>query len=495
MVVLADPMSARYAESGPALRSNSMSIQWAGLGPELLLALDRTAVEPLRSQLERALRDAIRSGRLAAGERLPSSRELARELGISRGLVQECYSQLQAEGYLSTRTGSATRVAAGAHDVPALPAPAPPQPRLRVDFRPGVPDLTSFPRADWVWAVREVSRIAGPDALGYGDPRGSAELRRVLAAYLRRVRGAVADPERIVICSGVAQGLNLMLRAVAREGVRQIAFEDPGHPEDLAGAQRAGLEPVPVAIDEHGIRVDALTATGARAVLVTPAHQSPTGVVLAPGRRQQLAEWAAEADGSILEDDYDAEFRYDREPVGALQGLAPDRVALLGTVSKSLAPALRLGWVVCPPRLAEWIADEKELDDRGSPGLDQLALARLIESGRYDRHLRRMRGVYSGKREALIAAPGAARARRRAARSRGRLPRGRPAARRHHRTRGRRIRPGALDRALSAEQVQVGRPRGAGRARARLRQPQRGGDRARDRRDRRLARGWVRPIV
>jgi GntR family transcriptional regulator / MocR family aminotransferase len=380
-----------------------MSIQWSGLGPELLLRLDRARTEPLRSQLEHGLRDAIRTERLAPGERLPSSRELARELGISRGLVQECYAQLLAEGFLSARTGSGTRVAEGARQT-AVPVPrAAPEPRLAVAFRPGRPDLGSFPRQDWVWALRDVCRTAPQDALGYGAGRGSRRLREVLAAYLGRVRGMVADPEQIVVCTGFAQGINLVLRTLAARGIRRVAFEDPGT-ERQALAERWGLEGASVPVDGDGIDVDALAASDARAVLLTPAHQAPTGVVLAPERRQALVRWAAERDATIIEDDYDAEFRYDRDPVGALQGLAPDRVVTIGTVSKSLAPALRLGWVICPPAIVEAVASEKFSDDHGCPGLDQLALATLIESGRFDRHLRQMRGVYAGRRRALIEA-------------------------------------------------------------------------------------------
>jgi GntR family transcriptional regulator/MocR family aminotransferase len=383
-----------------------MPIEWSGLSPELLLAVDRRRPEPLRAQLEGALRDAIRSGRLRVGERLPSSRELARELGVSRGLVQDCFGQLLAEGYLSTRVGSGTRVAAGAtapSTAPVPPAPAAAPPRLRVDFRSGVPDLASFPRGDWLWAHREAARDAPTAALDYGEPRGSSVLREVLAAYLRRVRGAAADPERIVVCTGFAQGLNLALRALARAGVDRVAFEDPGYDETSAvAADWAGVEVVRVPVDDDGIDVTALAASGVRAVVLTPAHQWPTGVVLAPDRRHALVTWAADRDAVIVEDDYDAEFRYDREPVGAVQGLAPDRVVALGTVSKSLAPTLRLGWVVCPPDLASAIADEKGRSDRGSPGLDQHALATLIQSGRFDRHLRKMRGVYAQRRAALV---------------------------------------------------------------------------------------------
>jgi GntR family transcriptional regulator/MocR family aminotransferase len=381
-----------------------VSIQWAGLGPELLLRLDRDSSEPLRVQLEHELREAVRAGRLAAGERLPSSRVLARELGVSRGLVLESYAQLQAEGYLTSRGGSATRVADAAREAPPPQKPMAPARRFAVDFAPGTPDLGSFPRRDWAWAIREVLRSAPADAFGYPDVRGSRRLREVLGAYLRRVRGAVADPDRIVICGGFAQGFNLVCRALAARGVESMAFEDPGYADQRAMAAHAGLQAKPVALDERGIRIDGLAATGARSVLLTPAHQSPTGVVLAADRRQALIEWAVERDATILEDDYDAEFRYDREPVGAMQGLAPDRVAHLGTVSKSLAPALRLGWVVCPPLLADAIGEEKSSDDRGSPMLDQLVLARLIESGRFDKHLRRMRAVYAARRQTLVEA-------------------------------------------------------------------------------------------
>jgi GntR family transcriptional regulator/MocR family aminotransferase len=378
-----------------------MTIQWAGLGPGILLRLDRGLREPIGSQLQRELREAIRSGRLAAGERLPSSRVLARELGISRGLALECYEQLQAEGYLVARLGSATRVAEGAH---VAPEPAPkivPATRLSVDFRPGVPDLASFPRRDWIWAMGEAARGAPRSALGYGEPRGSIVLREVLAAYLRRVRGAAAHPHEMVICSGFAQGLNLVLRALVRAGVHRVAFEDPGDPENYSIATRAGVKAIPIRVDANGMDVEALSASDARAVLLTPAHQSPTGVVLAAERRRALLAWSSQREATIIEDDYDAEFRYDRQPVGQIQGLAPDRVVALSSVSKTLAPALRIGWIVCPAKLAEVIATDKHLDDRGSPALDQIALARLIESGRYDRHLRHMRALYEGRREAL----------------------------------------------------------------------------------------------
>ncbi len=387
-----------------------MAVQWSGLGPELLLQLDRGLSQPLRSQLEAGLRDAIRSGRLQTGERLPSSRELARELGISRGLVQECYGQLLAEGYLASQAGSATRVAAGARPAPATPSPGtPPPPRLIADFRSGVPDLASFPRGDWAWATREACRTVPTPDLDYGDPRGSAVLRQVVAGYLRRVRAAAADPDRIVVCTGFAQGLNLVFRALAGLGVRRAALEEPGYgavatSESAQALLAMGMDVVHVPVDALGLDVAALEASGARAVVVTPAHQSPTGVVLAAKRRHALVDWAARNDGYVVEDDYDSEFRYDREPVGVLQGLAPDRVFAIGTMSKSLAPAVRLGWVLVPPSLAGAVAAAKRVSDRGSSGLDQLVVAALLESGRYDRHLRHMRSLYARRRRVLIEA-------------------------------------------------------------------------------------------
>jgi GntR family transcriptional regulator/MocR family aminotransferase len=409
-----------------------MAIEWSGLSPELLVRLDRSSGQPLRSQLEAGLRDAIRSGRLHGGERLPSSRELARALGVSRGIVQDCFGQLLAEGYLTSRTGSATRVAEIAEGsvasrpgaAPRLPlaggqgggAPSAPahaaEPRLIADFAPAVPDLSSFPRADWVWAVREACGAVASADLGYGDPRGSAELREVLAGYLRRVRAAAADPGRMIVSTGFAQGINLVLRALASQArVAVVAFEDPGYgsaatDETVRAVSAMGLRVVHVPVDDEGLVVTALAASGADVVVVTPAHQAPTGVVLTADRRHALADWARRSGGFIIEDDYDSEFRYDKEPVGALQGLAPDRVFLIGTASKALAPAVRLGWVLAPAGLADAVAAEKEMSDRGSCTLDQVALAALLTSGRYDRHLRRMRAVYAARRRALVDAFG-----------------------------------------------------------------------------------------
>jgi GntR family transcriptional regulator / MocR family aminotransferase len=371
-----------------------MPVEWAGSGPELLVTVDRTSEVGLRAQLEEQLRTAIREGRLAGGEPLPSSRVLARSLRLSRGLVQDCYAQLQAEGYLTSRAGSATRVADAAAGMPRPPRKREIAPKPEIaDFAHGVPDLGLVPREDWAWAVREACRTAPGSAFGYGEPVGARPLREVLSSYLGRVRAVAATPDDLIVCAGMQQSLGLVMATLE---VDSVAFEDPG-----PGLPAGGGVPIPV--DEEGLDVGALRRSGARAVLVTPAHQWPTGVVLTGRRRRELIAWARECDGVIVEDDYDAEFRYDRDPVGSLQGLAPDRVVSLGTVSKSLAPALRLGWIVAPPRLLEPLARAKWLADRGSPGIDQLALATLIESGRYDRHLRRVRSEYAARREVLVA--------------------------------------------------------------------------------------------
>ncbi|MFG1997520.1 PLP-dependent aminotransferase family protein [Spirillospora sp. NPDC048911] len=262
-------------------------------------------------------------------------------------------------------------------------------------------------------------------------PRGSDRLREVLAAYLRRVRAAAAEPEHLVICGGFVQGLDLLLRTLAHAGHHAIAVEDPGYGDDKtrAAITGAGLRPVPVPVDDRGLDVAALAAADVRAVLVTPAHQRPTGVVLTPERRRALTTWAAARDALIIEDDYDAEFRYDREPVGSLQGLAPQHVAVLGTVSKSLAPAIRLGWVLAPPPFTERVARQKSISDRGSPVLDQLALAALLRSGRYDRHLRRTRTTYAAPPRRPHRRPGPPRPRRNPHRPSRRLSRRRPSAR------------------------------------------------------------------
>jgi GntR family transcriptional regulator/MocR family aminotransferase len=371
---------------------------------ELLMSLERSDGSPLHVQIEHQLRDAIRSGRLPPGAPLPSSRTLARDLGISRGVVVEAYDQLIAEGYLSARRGSATRVARTSAPVAGDVAEEPPPIHPRYDFRLGEPDLGGFPRQEWLSSLRRVLKETPDSSFGYGNPQGTAELRAALASYLGRVRGVTAEPNRTVITSGFGQGLLLVCQVLKRMGARRVVMEDPSQANQRAIVARAGLEPIGIPVDEHGLRTEVLATVTASAAVVTPAHQYPTGGVLAPERRVQLCSWAESQDAIVIEDDYDAEYRYDREPIGALQGLAPERVVYAGSASKTLAPCLRLGWIVVPSRLVSSVAEAKFNDDHGSHKIEQLALADFISLGRFDRHLRRNRVIYRKRRDALVAA-------------------------------------------------------------------------------------------
>ena len=371
------------------------------------VVLQRDARIPLHRQIETSIRDAIRAGRLPRGSSLPPSRVLAADLGVSRGVVVEAYQQLTSEGYLASYAGGYTQVAAAA----AGAAPAVAGLRLaretppRIDLSYGRADVSSFPRAAWLRAIRGALASAPNDLFGYLAGSGVPQLRTAIAGYLNRVRGTVAQPDQIVICTGYAQGIALLIGVLAAAGARRLALEDPSSGDDaLPAARAAGLEVIGIPVDRDGIRVDLLAGSGANAVVPTPSHQWPTGSVLSAERRAAVLRWAAGSGAVVIEDDYDAEYRYDRTPVGALQGLAPDRVVYAGSASKTLAPGLRLGWFVMPGHLAEPMAEAKIAADRGSPALEQLALADLITRGEFDRHLRRMRPVYRHRRDALLAA-------------------------------------------------------------------------------------------
>jgi GntR family transcriptional regulator/MocR family aminotransferase len=452
---------------------------------DLLLDLDHAPGTTLRRRAEHALREAVRSGRLAPGTRLPATRALAVQLGVSRGVVVEAYAQLAAEGYLVTRRGGGTTVAAGASEgartrgaggggaagadgmgaagargaggggaagargagavgagtasvsIAAVDDPPP----LRHDLRPALPALAGFPRRAWAAALARTLRELPDERLGYPHPAGTPELRATLAAYLGRVRGVRTEPERIVVTSGFRQGLALLWEALAEQGARRVALERPGWRGWYETATAAGLETVPLAVDDDGATVidgvargaaaggsgaggargaaaggsgvgaaggaaagGHLDALGVDAVGLSPAHQFPTGAVLSPERRSAVVAWAQRSGGLIVEDDYDAEFRYDRKPVGSLQGLAPDLVVYGGTASKTLAPAVRLGWLVLPPALVEPVTRIQRRIGGAPAPLDQLALADLIERGELDRHLRRERRRYRRQRAALLAA-------------------------------------------------------------------------------------------
>ncbi|MBF5033958.1 MULTISPECIES: PLP-dependent aminotransferase family protein [unclassified Micromonospora] len=367
------------------------------------------------------LRSAIADGRAPVGTRLPASRVLAAELGVSRGVVTEAYQRLAEDGQVAGRGRAGTVVVAS----PAAVVTRPPRPRraaevfagrpgldafdelravpAEVDLTPGVPDLAAFPRAAWLRAERAVLHRMTPAALAYGDPAGAPALRSAVANWLARSRGVRADPAEVVIVAGVSQALGLLARVLRDRGTHTVAVEDPGSLGVRQHLAYSGLATPPVPVDDRGLRVDELERSGAPAVLLTPAHQFPTGVVLDGDRRRRLLRWARDG-GLVVEDDYDAEHRYDRPPVPALRGMAPDRVCYVGSISKLLAPALRIGWLLVPPALHADTVAAKRAADLGNAALAQLVLAELMESGALERHLRLLRHRHVRRRDAMIRA-------------------------------------------------------------------------------------------
>jgi GntR family transcriptional regulator / MocR family aminotransferase len=373
---------------------------------ELLVELDRDLPVPLHRQLVAGIRERIREGHLRSGVVLPATRALAADLGLSRGVVVEAYAQLVAEGYLVSRIGGYTQVGHdGGPAVPAKAAVLDTGPVLAVDFRYGRPDVSQFPRAAWLRSLRRALNEVPSERLTYLDGRGAPELHRALADYLNRARGTAVRPQNVVIINGFGQGIRLVAQVLAARGFQRLAVEDPSSDDDVRiVAPVAGLEVVGIPVGPDGINIEALERSGADAALVTASHQFPTGAVLPPRSRKALVEWASRCDRLIIEDDYDAEYRYDRDPIGAIQGLAPEHVIYAGTVSKTLAPGLRLGWLVPPARLVADLAAAKVVDDRGSPVIEQLAFADFVAAGEFDRHLRRMRPRYRKRRDALLSA-------------------------------------------------------------------------------------------
>ncbi|MFB9376770.1 PLP-dependent aminotransferase family protein [Kineococcus gynurae] len=379
------------------------------------LQLDPAAAPPSgrASWLAARIHDAVLDGVVGVGDRLPPSRQLAAELGWSRGVVVEAYQRLTEQGLLTARSRAGTRVAlvpaplatpdAATPDAAPFTAAATTAPPA-IDLGPGVPDLDRFPRAAWLRAEREVLTRSSVTALRYGDPAGDLGLRTALAGWLATHRGLRTTPEAVVIVSGVAQTLALTAHVLRRSGHRAIAVEDPGSRGARDELAYWGLRPVGVPVDDEGLRVDELEAGPARVVLTTPAHQYPTGVAMSPRRRTRLLGWAARTGGLVIEDDYDAEHRYDRTPTPALHPSAPESVLHTGSVSKALAPALRLGWAVVPAHLRAAFLEAKYASDICAPGLPQLVLERLIGNGAYDQHLRRARRHQRNRRDVLVAA-------------------------------------------------------------------------------------------
>ncbi|WP_244236654.1 PLP-dependent aminotransferase family protein [Micromonospora violae] len=380
------------------MRTNSSTAQ------DLLIAVDRSAAEPLHRQIAASIRGGIRAGRLRLGTSLPPTRTIAADLGVSRGVVVEAYQQLVAEGYLTSRAGGYTQVAVDPAPTP-VDRPAGDRLAARIDFGYGRTDVSSFPRAAWLRSIRAVLTTAPNDHFAYLDGRGVPELHAALADYLNRVRGTSARPENVVICNGYGQGVALLIQVLAARGARRLAVEDPSPDDDARPvAAAAGLDVIGVPVGPDGILVEALEQSDADAVVLTPSHQWPTGGVLSAPARARVIDWAQRRGAVVIEDDYDAEYRYDRSPIGAMQGLAPDTVVYCGTASKTLAPGLRLGWLLAPAHLVDDITAAKVLADRGSPVIDQLTFADFLTRGEFDRHLRRMRPVYRRRRDALLAA-------------------------------------------------------------------------------------------
>jgi GntR family transcriptional regulator/MocR family aminotransferase len=386
----------------------------------LLVAWDPDGEGPAHQRLAAALRLQVDHGHLRPGERLPPSRALAEELGLSRWVVTEAYDQLKAEGYLAGRVGSGTVVAGAAsrtaptvltqdgESPPTSPAESPPATAGWDDLSPSLPDLASFPRTAWRAALTRALATVSDSELGYPDPAGAPPLRTTIAGYLRRVRGLDIEPNRVHITQGVRNAVALVCRMLRAQGAHRIAVEDPSWPRIRDIAYGSELDVVPVPVDEHGMQMPSLARLDVDAVFVTPTHQFPTGVPLSASRRLALIDWADDGDRVIVEDDYDAEFRYDRRPVGALAARAQDHVVYLGSTSKTLSPSLHLGWMVAPAPLQRPLAAARDTVGALAPTIDQLALVNLIESGAYDRHLRRMRRTYQRRRVAMLAALSAA---------------------------------------------------------------------------------------
>ncbi|MEU1538786.1 PLP-dependent aminotransferase family protein [Actinacidiphila glaucinigra] len=392
----------------------------------LQLEIGRVPAGGRTAWLTDQLRSAIADGRLHVGARLPASRVLAEELHVTRGVVTEAYRRLAESGQIAGRGRLGTVVAAApaaphgrAHDMPGTAAGsgaaifgsgdrdgvvdvlrAMP---CRIDLSPGVPDLAAFPRAGWLRAQRAILADAVPADFGYGDPRGAPTLRRAIAGWLARNRGIRADPDEVVVVAGVAQALSLLARLLLADGIRRVAVEDPGSLGARQQLEYGGHSVVPIRVDAGGLDVGALRASGTQAVLLTPAHQFPTGVVLDGERRRELLDWAAEG-GVVIEDDYDAEHRYDRPPVPALRSLMPEGVCYAGSVSKLLAPALRIGWLLVPPDRLDAVVTAKRYADLGNGVITQLVLARLMDSGELERHLRHVRRRHRRRRDVMLKA-------------------------------------------------------------------------------------------
>jgi GntR family transcriptional regulator/MocR family aminotransferase len=380
---------------------------------DIQLNLDRSRRLALSSQIAHAIRDAIFSQQLAPGTRLPPTRELAKRLQVARMVVVEAYDWLASDGYVETRPGSGTFVAPqlSSHPNQARPSGEPPRRTdllpdepIQVDFRPGLPALDLFPRKSWNKTLTHALERAEASQLGYGPVEGLPRLRRLIAAYAARARGLPLRPDQVIITVGAAQAFDLLLRSLAP--IDQVIVENPGSEPINRLLQLEGIQAVPVPVDARGLSIEHLPSGAAapRLAFVMPSHQYPTGWTMSLERRIQLLAWAEQTGATLIEDDYDSEFRYDRQPPIALAALdSLQRVAYVGTFSKTMFPGLRMGYCILPEHLIARVLDLKWFSDRCVPVVEQLALADWLESGQLERHIRKMRAVYAKRRGVLAA--------------------------------------------------------------------------------------------
>jgi GntR family transcriptional regulator / MocR family aminotransferase len=376
-------------------------------GFDLFLAVDRSCATPPCRQIEDQMRTAIRSRKLQPGRELPSTRALARDLSVSRGVVVRAYAQLAAEGYLELRQGAAATVrepGTGSPLVAAANGSNGRGPKVRYDLRPHLPEAGLFPRHAWLRSVRHAVTTAGIADLTYSDSRGLEQLRTEVSAYLGRARGIAADPDQIIITAGCTHSLNLVFHLLARKGAGRIGVENPSDYLVHKIAERSGLAPVGISLDDDGVLVGELAAANAPAVVVSAGHQFPTGSVLSPERQAALVRWADRARALVIEDEYDAALRPDWTPISAQDRLARDRVVYLGSTGKTLSPAVRLGWAVLPKPLVALFAEEVAGSVLQISAIEQLAFADFLRRGEFDRHLRQMRTVFCQRRTAVVAA-------------------------------------------------------------------------------------------
>lgn len=371
------------------------------------IELQRHSEVSLARQIYYALREQMTAGHLKSGEILPSTRELAKQLSVSRNTTCEAYDMLSAEGYIISRQGSHTRVAEGLYLNTPMPAnkelrqATPADANYLADFRTGQPDLRRFPRHLWLQLVRETAETFPINQWGYTGPAGLWELRREIAAWLLRSRGLTVDPQDVFITAGATQALHLLADLFPKER-REILVEDPCHIGMLQVLQEKGFVIRPIPVDEHGLQTSHLSGKGASAAYITPSHQFPLGGILPAGRRAELIRFARDNDLYLMEDDYDSEFRYAGMPVAPLCSMDRERVIYVGTFSKIMFPALRIGYIILPNQLhARW-CHLRTYADVQNPPFEQAALAEFLHTRKFDRHVQRMRRLYGQRRQIML---------------------------------------------------------------------------------------------